>query len=264
MVILITGVTSGFGRAVARRLVSKGHKVYGTSRSKEGAMDGFVCIKADSSSEEDVKTAVSYILEKEGRIDVLVNNAGMGIAGPLEFCSWEDCAKQMDVNFMGAVRYVQAVLPSMRVRKKGHIICISSIGGRVGLPYQAMYSASKFAIEGMCEALRLEVRQFGIKVTTVAPGDFHTGFTAGRKAVRIDESFSSYSNYRRCLEVIEQNEIHGLDPERLAKAVANIVESASPVCIRMVATFTQKLSVVARAILPRRLFAWVMKTYYRL
>ena len=183
MVILITGITSGFGRAMARQLSLDGHKVYGTYRRDSDPLPGVTYIKADVQDLESLKNAVTQVVEAEGRIDTLISNAGMGVGGPLEFTSIEDAQRQMDVNFMGMVRLVSLVVPIMRQQQHGHIICISSIGGLMGLPYQGMYSASKFAIEGYCEALRLEVRQFGIKVTVINPGDFSTGFTAQRDKV---------------------------------------------------------------------------------
>ena len=180
MVILITGITSGFGRAMASRLQADGHKVYGTHRKDCEPIPGVTYIKADVRDPESIDETVKTVLDAEGRIDVFINNAGMGIGGPLEFTSTDDARLQMDVNFMGMVRFLNAVVPVMRAQRHGHIICISSIGGLMGLPYQGMYSASKFAIEGYCEALRLELRQFGIKVTVINPGDFFTGFTAAR------------------------------------------------------------------------------------
>ena len=183
MVILITGITSGFGRAMARQLNADGHKVYGTYRRDSDPLPGVTYIRADVRDQDSLKNAVDQVIEAEGRIDTLISNAGMGIGGPLEFTSIEDAQRQMDVNFMGMVRLVSLVVPVMRQQRHGHIICISSIGGLMGLPYQGMYSASKFAIEGYCQALRLEVRQFGINITVINPGDFSTGFTAQRGKV---------------------------------------------------------------------------------
>ena len=157
--------------------------LYGTYRRDSDPLPGVTYIKADVQDLESLKNAVTQVVEAEGRIDTLISNAGMGVGGPLEFTSIEDAQRQMDVNFMGMVRLVSLVVPIMRQQQHGHIICISSIGGLMGLPYQGMYSASKFAIEGYCEALRLEVRQFGIKVTVINPGDFSTGFTAQRDKV---------------------------------------------------------------------------------
>ena len=195
MVILITGITSGFGRAMASRLQADGHKVYGTHRKDCEPIPGVTYIKADVRDPESADATVKAVLDAEGHIDVFINNAGMGIGGPLEFTPFEDAQMQMDVNFMGMVRFLNAVVPVMRAQRHGHIICISSIGGLMGLPYQGMYSASKFAIEGYCEALRLELRQFGIHVTTINPGDFFTGFTAARSKNLAADAMAAYPGY---------------------------------------------------------------------
>ena len=264
MVILITGITSGFGKAMAERLASEGHKVYGTHRKATEFIPGVTYIKAESTVQEEVEAAVRQVVDAEGVIDVFINNAGMGIGGPLEFCSIEDCQRQMDVNFMGMVRYIREVVPVMRRQGHGHIICFSSIGGLVGLPYQGMYSASKFAIEGYCEALRLEIRQFGINVTTIEPGDFATAFTAQRKSVDNPQVHEVYPGYANSLASIEHDENSGLKPEYLAKKISRIIRKKRPGYHYIISTFLQKLSVFARTILPPRWFAWVMSVYYKL
>ncbi len=264
MVILITGITSGFGKAMAERLASEGHKVYGTHRKAKEFIPGVTYIKAESTVQEEVEAAVKQVVDAEGVIDVFINNAGMGIGGPLEFCSIEDCQRQMDVNFMGMVRYIREVVPVMRKQGHGHIICFSSIGGLVGLPYQGMYSASKFAIEGYCEALRLEIRGFGINVTTIEPGDFATAFTAQRKSVDNPQVHEVYPGYANSLASIEHDENSGLKPEFLAKKISKIIRKKRPGYHYIISTFLQKLSVFARAILPPRWFAWVMSVYYKL
>jgi len=264
MVILITGITSGFGKAMAERLSKDGHKVYGTHRHAKEFIPGVTYIQADSTVQADVEAVVKKVVDEEGRLDVFINNAGMGIGGPLEFNSIEDCQRQMDVNFMGMVRYIREVVPVMRKQGHGHIICFSSIGGLVGLPYQGMYSASKFAIEGYCEALRLEIRGFGINVTTIEPGDFATSFTAQRKSVDNPEVHAAYPGYARSLASIEHDENSGLKPEFLAGKISKIILKKRPGYHYIIATFLQKLSVVARTILPPRWFAWVMSVYYKL
>lgn len=263
-VILITGITSGFGRAMASRFASEGYKVYGTHRHESEPLSGVTYIKADSSSSEEVEAAVKQVVDAEGRIDVFINNAGMGIGGPLEFCSEQECQRQMDVNFMGMVRYIRQVVPVMRRQGGGHIICFSSIGGLVGLPFQGMYSASKFAIEGYCEALRLELRKFHIFVTTIEPGDFATSFTAQRRSVPSEEVAKVYPNYARSLASIEHDENSGLKPEFLAGKLSKIVRKKRPGYRYIIATPLQKLSVFARTVLPGRWFAGIMSLYYKL
>ncbi len=264
MVILITGISSGFGKAMAERLTSDGHKVYGTHRRDVPQIPGVTYIKADASDDAQVEAAVSRVVEAEGRIDVFINNAGMGVGGPLEFSSLDDARKQMDVNWMGMVRFLHSVIPVMRRQREGKIICISSIGGLIGLPYQGLYSASKFAIEGYCQALRLEVKEFGIKVVVIEPGDFSTGFTATRSTVANPEAFEVYKSYAKSMASIEHDETSGLKPDVLAAKISEIVRKKNPKYNYIVATFLQRLSVFAKTILPPRMFACVLSLYYKL
>ena len=178
--IIITGASSGFGLATAELLAAKGHRVYGLCRRpmEHGKIHYMQC---DVRNREQVAEVVGRIAQEAGRIDVLVNNAGMGIGGALELATPEEIDLQMGTNFMGCVNLCQAVLPYMRKQRSGKIVNLSSIGGVMGLPWQGFYSASKFAIEGFSEALAAEVRSFGIRVAMVEPGDFATGFTASRR-----------------------------------------------------------------------------------
>lgn len=264
MVILITGITSGFGRAMASQLSLDGHKVYGTYRRDSDPLPGVTYIKADVQDLESLKNTVTQVVEAEGRIDTLISNAGMGVGGPLEFTSIEDAQRQMDVNFMGMVRLVSLVVPIMRRQQHGHIICISSIGGLMGLPYQGMYSASKFAIEGYCEALRLEVRQFGIKVTVINPGDFSTGFTAQRDKVDNPDALAAYPGYAKSMQSIEHDENSGLQPDRLALRISKIVHKRNPRNRYIIATFVQKASVFIKKVLPPKWYDKILGSYYKL
>ena len=264
MIVLITGITSGFGKAMAWRFSLAGHKVYGTHRHAYEFLPGVTYIKADASSEEDCRAAVQQVLDAEGRIDVFINNAGMGIGGPLEFCTLENAARQMDVNWMGMVRFLHFVVPVMRKQKSGRIICISSIGGLMGLPFQGLYSSSKFAIEGYCESLRLELRGSGVSVTVVEPGDFSTGFTAARVCVDGPEVNEAYPAYAESLKSIEHDEASGLKPDVLALKVLKIASCKRPPYTCVVATFVQKLSVFLKKICPKRLYAAMLASYYKL
>jgi len=264
MVILITGITSGFGRAMAQRLSSDGHKVYGTHRKAQDLIPGVTYIKADVQSDEDCEAAVRQVVEAEGRIDVFINNAGMGIGGPLEFCSLEDARRQMDINWMGMVRFLHYVLPVMRKQGGGKILCFSSIGGLMGLPFQGLYSASKFAIEGYCEALRLETKALGIQVVVIEPGDFATSFTAQRKSVAAPEAYEVYKTYAKSLESIEHDETTGLKPEYLAAKISKIVRKKRPRYHYIISTLEQRLSVTLKAILPPNWFARILGAYYHL
>ena len=264
MIILITGITSGFGRAMAEQLAGEGHTVYGTHRHATDLLPGVHYIKADAQKAEDCEAAVRQVLDAEGRIDVFINNAGMGIGGPLEFSSLEDAERQMDVNWMGMVRFLHWVLPAMRAQGGGKIICFSSIGGLMGLPFQGLYSSSKFAIEGYCEALRMEVRAHNIKVVVIEPGDFATSFTAKRKSVSSPEAYEVYKTYAKSLASIEHDETTGLKPEYLARKISKIVMNPRPRYKYIISTLEQRLSVLLKAILPPSWFEAILRSYYKL
>lgn len=264
MIIFITGITSGFGKAMAERLSADGHTVFGTHRSAKDFIPGVTYIKADATSDEEVEAAVRQVVETAGRIDVFINNAGMGIGGPLEFTSIAAAQRQMDVNFMGMVRFLHHVVPVMRKQGSGTIICFSSIAGRLGLPFQGFYSASKFAIEGYCDTLRLEVRKFGIKVVVIEPGDFATGFTGSRKKVEDEEAYKAYPSYKSSIEGMENDERTGLKPEYLAGKISGIVTKKNPRCTYVIATFVQKLSIPLSKILPKKLWNSIFAGWYNL
>lgn len=261
-VVLITGVSSGFGRAIAQRLALMGFKVYGSVRREVDPIPGVSYLNMDVTNQESVEKAVGEIYGKEGRIDVLISNAGMGIAGPLEFTSIDDVQHQMDVNFFGMVRVVQAVLPIMRNQKSGRIICVSSIAGIIGLPFQGVYSASKFAIEGYCLALRTEVKPHNVEVVLVNPGDFSTNFTRNRRIVDTPEAKEAYPNYIKTMGVVEKEENRGLSPEVLAKKIERILQrkKCPPRCV--VASPVQRASVFVKRILPESLFYRIIQKYY--
>lgn len=264
MVILITGITSGLGRAMAERLNACGHKVYGTCRKDSSRIPSVTYIKADVRDDSSVDDAVNQVISQEGRIDVFINNAGMGIAGPLETTTLENAQMQMDVNFMGMVRFMSRIIPIMRKQRSGHVICVSSIGGLMGLPYQGMYSASKFAIEGYCQALRLEVRNMGIKVTVINPGDFSTAFTAQRNKDLSSVTLDAYPGFARSMEGIENDEHSGLNPDRLARRICRIVTKRHPANRYVVATFIQRASVTLKALLPAKWYDRILSSYYHL
>ena len=262
-VVLITGISSGFGLETAKLLSQQGHTVYGTVRREVEPLPDVHYIKVDVRDREAVKKAVDEVVEKEGRIDVLVNNAGMGIGGPLEFATEEEIRLQMDTNFMGLVHCVDAVLPYMRQQKSGKIIALSSIGGLMGLPFQGFYSASKFAIEGYCEALRLETKSFGIQVVVLRPGDFATGFTGSRKKATDPTALEAYPIYKTAIEKVEHDENGGLKPIVLARKINQIIQKKNPRNGYVVASLEQKLSVLLKRILPAKWFARILGSYYK-
>lgn len=264
MVVFITGISSGFGLETAKLLSQQGYTVYGTARRNVDLPPDIYCLNVDVRDREAVEKAVAEIIEREGRIDVLINNAGMGIGGPLEFATEEEIREQMDTNFMGLVHCVDAVLPHMRNKGSGKIIAISSIGGLMGLPFQGFYSASKFAIEGYCEALRLETKPFGITVTVIRPGDFSTGFTGSRKKATSSEAQQAYPAYQKAIDKMEHDESGGLKPQVLARRINRILRKKNPRYGYVVASFEQRLSVFLKRALPAKWFASILGGYYKL
>ncbi len=262
MVILVTGTSSGFGASIRHQLVSKGHIVYGSSRTADSNDPYMLAI--DVRSTESVQRAVDTIIDREGRIDVLINNAGMGIGGAAELATPEEVELQMATNFVGCTNMCRAVLPYMRRERTGKIINISSIAGRFAIPYQGLYSASKFAVEGYSQALALETRQFGIKIVCVNPGDFNTGFTKARKISQLTLENDDYKqSFAQVLKNIEKDEMGGGHPDMLARKVAKIVEKRSPRFHYIVAKDPmQSFAVYLSLILPQNFFHWIIRLFY--
>ena len=262
-IIVITGASSGFGKSAAELLSSKGHTVYGLCR-RVMEHPQIRYRQCDVRNRQQIAEVVSAIIAEQGHIDVLVNNAGMGIGGALELATEEEIDIQMGTNFMGCVNMCQAVLPYMRKARKGKIINLSSIGGVMGLPYQGFYSASKFAIEGFSEALSAEVSGFGIKVCMIEPGDFATGFTGSRRNSETTMQDPDYGPiFKRSLAIIEKEENGGLKPDVLARRIAKLVDKKNPPLRNVVANFEQWLSVQIKRVLSGNQMVAILRDYYK-
>src|SRR5690606_14960809 len=219
-IVLITGATSGIGNSIGKYLSEKGYVVYGTGRNPQlKEKDGIRFVAMDVSKKETITSAVEEILQKEGKIDFLINNAGMGITGPLEETPDEQIARVFEVNYFGVIKVIKAVLPSMRKNGGGFIINITSIAGYMGLPYRGVYSATKGALELTTEAFRMELKDFNIKMTNIAPGDFATNIAAGRYHAPLLEDSPYKAQYGKTLELMDQHVDSGKDPILMAKKV---------------------------------------------
>jgi len=235
-VFLITGVSSGFGRAFAEAALAAGHSVVGTVRT-EAARIAFERLHErrahgvvlDVTELATIAPAVNKVVERYGPIDVLVNNAGYGHEGTMEESSLDDLLKQFQVNVFGAVAMMKAVLPGMRYRRAGHIFNITSMAGHVGLPGITYYAGSKFALDGISQALAAEVRGFGIKVTAVAPGSFRTDW-AGRSMVRAERSIDDYDAVFTRIrdDRLAKNGKQAGDPAKAAAVLLSLVENENP------------------------------------
>jgi NAD(P)-dependent dehydrogenase (short-subunit alcohol dehydrogenase family) len=232
---LITGVSSGFGRALAEAALRDGHTVAGTVRKEGDRADferlgrGARAVILDVTDTNQIAPAIAAIEKDIGAIDVLVNNAGYGHEGILEESSIEDLRRQFEVNVFGAVAMIQAVLPAMRQRRAGHILNITSMGGIITLPGLSYYHGSKFALEGISEALGKEVKDFGIHVTAIEPGGFRTDWP-GRSMVRAARSIADYD---ALIEPIRKRrmELSGWqvgDPAKAAQAMLKVALSDNP------------------------------------
>jgi len=260
--VLITGASSGIGQAVAQRMADAGHVVYGTSRS-ERQVDGVIMLKMDVRSEVDVEAGIQRILSETGRLDILVANAGIGIAGSLEDTTIEEARMQFEINFFGSLRIIRAVLPSMRMQGDGAIIAISSIAGHLAIPFQSGYSASKFALEASMEALRSEVAPFGIRVCLVEPGDTKTGFTGARiLAAGAEAGSSPYAGrMMRSIAKMAHDEQHGASPDKVAKVVMQTALSPNPP-VRVAVGLSYKTILFLKRLLPNRLVAAILRSLY--
>lgn len=252
-VVFITGASAGIGKSTALHLQKEGYRVFGASRS--GRADGVKDMLAmDVNSDADVARAIEAVLQQAGRIDVLVNCAGFGIAGAIEDTSMDEARSQFDTNFFGTARVCRAVLPVMRRQGEGLIINISSLGGIAAIPFQGYYSASKFAIEGFSEALRMEVRPFGIHVAMVEPGDFATGFTDSRRVVTAAAASAYEERFRTALSVMEHDERNGPDPFAVAECIAGLIRRPVPGLRHAVGLRSQTWGVALKRLLPYALF----------
>jgi short-subunit dehydrogenase len=263
-VILVTGASSGIGKACATALQAKGHTVYGSARNLSRLQAvSFKPVELDVTDDSSVNKAIAAIIQAEGKIDVLVNNAGNGVAGPAYTMSVENAKKQFEVNFFGVVRMCTAVLPGMIEDKQGVIINIGSLAGLFGLPYQSMYSASKYAIEGYSQSLRMELRNTGVKVVVVNPGDFKTGFTESREKTAFSITNPQLeTEYKAAVASMEKDESIGQSPGVLAAKLCKIVDAASPAHRYLIGAFGQTIAPTLKRVLPGGLFEKLMNDHY--
>lgn len=229
-VVFVTGGSSGIGKAAAEVLRDMGCTVYEGSR-RESEQADIVHLTLDVTDEASAVLAVNEVIAREGKIDVLINCAGSGISGAVEFTDSAEVKRQMDVNFMGTVHVTKAVLPHMRKAGEGRIVNISSVAAEFPIPFQAYYSASKAAVNAYSAALANEVRPFGITVTAVQLGDIKTGFTASRaKSVTGDDAYNG--RISRSVAIMERDEENGMDPALAGRWISRIAlrRKAKPVC----------------------------------
>ncbi len=251
---MVTGASAGIGLACADRLSAAGWTVAGASRRGTGGT-GWSGLVMDVDDDQAVRAGVVQLEQQHGRIDALVAAAGWGVAGAAELTTVQEAKAQFETNFWGCVRMTQAVLPLMRRQGSGRIVLVSSIGGVIGIPFQAFYSASKFALEGFAEALAYEVAPFGIQVTLVQPGNIRTDFTASRKLAAASAEASAYAAAQaKAVGLMERDEANGAAPESVAEVVLRILTERRPPRRVSVGKAGERAGLVAKRLLPFRLF----------
>ena len=288
MVVIVTGSSSGIGFEVCKKLCERGYTVYGISR-RGLAPEGVTAMSADVSNSDALRAVIDEIARREGRIDLLVANAGMGISGPVELSGNRDMQQIMNVNFFGQVYAAQAVLPYMRAQKGGSIVFVSSVAAPIAIPYQAFYSASKSAINSVALALRNEVRGYNIRISVVMPGDASTGFTDARVknhpdrgavstaqstetqapsgfAVQSIDSSSAPAEplYPRCdaaVASMERDERTGMPASKVAGVIVRAGTKKNPAPL-YVAGFKYRLLLALYNILPARAAVWLVGKFY--
>ena len=264
-VVLITGGSSGIGKSIGEFLHHKGFIVYGTSRNPDQVLNSvFPMVALDVRNTDTIVAAVAKVIALSGQLDIVINNAGVGITGPLEEIPAIEIKNNFETNFFGPIEVMKAVLPQMRAQKSGLIINITSIAAYMGLPYRSVYSASKGALELITEALRMEVKSFGIHITNVAPGDFATNIASGRFHAPLIKDSAYEIPYGNTLKMMDAHVDSGSNPNEMAEAVYQIIQNPNPRIHYKVGIFMQKFSIVLKRILPDKVYEKMLMNHYGL
>lgn len=258
-VVVITGASQGIGYDLASLLNDKGYKVYGLARSNF-ELKGVTSISVDVTNKEQVFKAINDISLIEGRIDVVVNNAGMGISGSVEYTNDENLRRMFDVNIFGLTYVIQASLPYLKVNKGSRIINIGSVAGELAIPFQAYYSATKAAVDALSQALANEVSPYGVYVTNVMPGDTKTNFTKNRvKNADLDTPYEK--RVEKSISLMEQDEQNGMSVRSASKVIYKVIKKKRPPLKKTIG-FKYKTFVFLKRILPTRLVNYVIGKIY--
>ena len=256
-VIIVTGASSGIGLATARRLARQGNKVYGIARRKF-TDETFECLCADVNDLDAIETILKTVREKEGRIDALVNNAGFGIAGAVEYATPDKIQAIFDTNLTSLVKISSVAIKYLK-ETKGNLINIGSVAGILPIPFQACYSATKAAVLNFSLALDGEVRRFGVKVTTILPGDTKTGFTAARIVEGGEADYGG--RIGKSVRRMEKDEQNGKSPDTVARAVQRAIKKRRPP-LKITVGGQYKLFVGLGKLLPTRLVNYILRKMY--
>ncbi len=261
MTIIITGTSAGIGLALAEYFGKNGHQVYGLSR-KNTESDFFKTIPTDITEHSQIENAIAEILKKEKRIDLLINNAGMGMVGAVEDSKKEEILKLFNLNLVGAVQMMSGVLPKMREQKAGQIINISSIGSEMGLPFRGFYSASKSALDKVTEAIRYEVSPWNVEVCTLHLGDIKTKIAENRVKTEVSEPYKK--TFEKVYALMNSHVDDGSEPAEVAEYIEKLLEKKTWKAHYYFGKFGQKIGVPLKWILPQNFYENLMKKYNKM
>ncbi len=266
MVVLVTGASSGIGFSVAKVLSAQGHIVYGTSRNATHGdkLDGFTMLRMDVRDEKSVRDAIDFLMLRETSLDVLINNAGLGLIAPLENTSDAEVREIFETNVFGVLNVCRICLPHLRKSKNGYIFNITSMAAQIGLPHRGIYSASKFAVEGFTESLSMEVRKFGIKVCLIEPGDFNTNINSTRMVATYVDQENYGADYTRIMKQVNDEVRHSRSPSIIGDRIASILNQKNPRLRFRVATLRQRFSLTLMRLLPSRFFEKLLMNHYKM
>ncbi|MDH7446423.1 oxidoreductase [Aquimarina sp. 2201CG14-23] len=263
-VVLITGASSGIGKESAKLLLKKGYVVYGSARRTEKMKDieelGVKLLAMDVTKDDSMTEGIQTIINQEGHIDILVNNAGYGSYGSLEDVPMDEAKYQFEVNVFGLARLTQLVLPYMRTQNSGKIINISSIGGKIGEPHGSWYHATKFAVEGLSDSIRMELKQFGIDVVVIQPGAIKTEWNkiARENLAKVSGNTAYSTLAQKHVKLLEKaDDKYGSEPIVIAKTIAKAIEAKKPKT-RYVSGGGGKLILRIRKMVSDRMFDAIM------
>lgn len=256
---LISGASSGIGLEIANTMDKNGFTVIGLSRKKPNNVS-YPYYECDLTNTNMIKDVTKQIIKDYPNIDILINCAGVGTGGAIEEISYEDLKWVYEVNLFGTIELTKGLLPSLKKANRSKIINIGSVAGAITIPYQTSYSMSKASLQVLSEGLRIELKQFGISVTTVMPGDTKTNFTTNRKTI-LNENSPYYENVKRSIEKMEKDEQKGVPASKVVNTVLRVIKRKNPP-VQVVVGFDYKLFVLLSSLLPKRLAQYIISKMY--
>ena len=260
-VILITGTSSGFGKSIAKKLHSLGHIVIGTSRNADNIKSDYLTMSLNIYDYEMCKQLIAEIVSNHGKIDILINNAGINITGPIESMEISDMKKVFETNFFSHLNVIQSVLPGMRLNQSGIIINITSIAGYLGLPFWGAYCASKASFNIIAESLNIELKKFNINVVNIAPGDYKTEILSNRVDSNIANTSPYHKEYSRVINSVNGKMEDGRDPNEVADLVLKIIKQKNPKINYLVGGFLEK-KITLKSLFPDKFFQKIIMKLY--